>query len=155
MASTRRAKSLIEVCILHLAEAWMQQSEFSLRCLHAVARLYAHSKNYDMDMTLDYNLELFPLRDEDVFSLALASSLAREGRVGGGEDDDEKDKDVWRPDGKGRRGLEEDYEYVMYGKVRVNRCCHNRCNADGVRLPSPLTASHACRRVSAPDVAPL
>jgi DNA-directed RNA polymerase I, II, and III subunit RPABC3 len=24
---------------------------------------------------------------------------------------------VWRPDGKGRRGLEEDYDYVMYGKV--------------------------------------
>jgi hypothetical protein len=26
---------------------------------------------------------------------------------------------VWRPDGKGRHGLEEDYEYVMYGKVSL------------------------------------
>ncbi|KAH9946777.1 hypothetical protein B0H21DRAFT_778895 [Amylocystis lapponica] len=73
-----------------------------------VSRLYAHSKNYDMDLTLDYNFELYPLQKDQSFALALASSLARE---------EEKDRDVWRPDGKGRRGLEEDYEYVMYGKV--------------------------------------
>ncbi|KAG2354256.1 RNA polymerase [Suillus spraguei] len=62
-----------------------------------VSRLYARSKNYDMDLTLDYNIELFPLVN--------------------GEDGEDKDRDVWRPDGKGRRGLEEDYDYVMYGKV--------------------------------------
>ncbi|KAF7319942.1 DNA-directed RNA polymerases I, II, and III subunit RPABC3 [Mycena kentingensis (nom. inval.)] len=88
-----------------------------------VSRLYAHSKNYDMDLTLDYNLELFPLKDEDSFAMALASSLARggpqNGAAGGadGAADEDKDRDVWRPDGSGRRGLEEDYEYVMYGKV--------------------------------------
>ena len=37
--------------------------------------------------------------------------------VMGGADKDNKDKDMWQPDGKGRHGLEEDYEYVMYGKV--------------------------------------
>ena len=52
----------------------------------------------------------------------LASSLARGGplataAVMGGTDEDNKDQDVWRPDGKGRHGLEEDYKYVMYGKV--------------------------------------
>jgi hypothetical protein len=88
----------------------------------AVSRLYAHSKNYDMDLTLDYNTELFPLQSDQSFALALASSLARGGSgaggVDGGADDaDDKDRDVWRPDGKGRRGLEEDYDYVMYGKV--------------------------------------
>ncbi len=74
-----------------------------------------------MDLTLDYNVELFPLREEQNFALALSSSLARgEGPANtGAEDGDEKDRDVWRPDGKGRRGLEEDYDYVMYGKV-----CH-------------------------------
>ncbi|KIM85403.1 hypothetical protein PILCRDRAFT_817415 [Piloderma croceum F 1598] len=87
-----------------------------------VSRLYAHSKNYDMDLTLDYNTELFPLQSDQSFALALASSLARGGSgaggVDGGADDaDDKDRDVWRPDGKGRRGLEEDYDYVMYGKV--------------------------------------
>ena len=68
-----------------------------------------------MDLTLDYNVELYPLQADQSFALALASSLARGPNAGG--DEDEKDRDVWRPDGKGRRGLEEDYEYVMYGKV--------------------------------------
>ncbi|KAF7306676.1 DNA-directed RNA polymerases I, II, and III subunit RPABC3 [Mycena indigotica] len=86
-----------------------------------VSRLYAHSKNYDMDLTLDYNIELFPLKNDDSFAMALASSLARGGpQSGAGADgaaDEDKDRDVWRPDGTGRRGLEEDYDYVMYGKV--------------------------------------
>lgn len=88
-----------------------------------VSRLYAHSKNYDMDLTLDYNVELFPLQQEESFALALSSSLARGGPEGtnsadtGADDADDKERDVWRPDGKGRRGLEDDYDYVMYGKV--------------------------------------
>ena len=88
-----------------------------------MSRLYAHSKNYDMDLTLDYNLELFPLQEEQQIAVALATSLSR-GPPTGGEDEEAKDVEVWRPDGKGRRGLEEDYEYVMYGKVR-------RRNSDG------------------------
>ena len=55
----------------------------------------------------------------ELAALALSSSLAKglQGGEAGGGEEDEKDRDVWRPDGKGRRGLEEDYEYVMYGKV--------------------------------------
>ncbi|TFY80769.1 hypothetical protein EWM64_g3241 [Hericium alpestre] len=89
-----------------------------------VSRLYAHSKNYDMDLTLDYNVELFPLMKDQNIALALASSLARggppagaNGMTDGAAEEEDKDRDVWRPDGKGRRGLEEDYDYVMYGKV--------------------------------------
>ncbi|KAF8640456.1 hypothetical protein AX17_000120 [Amanita inopinata Kibby_2008] len=83
-----------------------------------VSRLYAHSKSYDMDLTLDYNVELFPLHQDQSFALALASSLARGGTTGtSAEDGDDKERDVWRPDGKGHRGLEDDYDYVMYGKV--------------------------------------
>ncbi|KAG1780141.1 RNA polymerase I [Suillus placidus] len=84
-----------------------------------VSRLYARSKNYDMDLTLDYNIELFPLVNGDSFAMALASSLSRDGGAptADGEDGEDKDRDAWRPDGKGRRGLEEDYDYVMYGKV--------------------------------------
>ena len=72
-----------------------------------------------MDLTLDYNIELYPLKAGQSFALALASSLVKgaQGGEGAGGEDEEKDRDVWRPDGKGRRGLEEDYEYVMYGKV--------------------------------------
>ena len=93
--------------------------------LAIVSRLYAHSKNYDMDLTLDYNVELFPLHQDDNFALALASSLARGGgATGAAEDGDDKERDVWRPDGKGHRGLEDDYDYVMYGKVvKLLSCC--------------------------------
>lgn len=87
-----------------------------------MSRLYAHSKNYDMDLTLDYNVELYPLTKGQSFALTLASSLARGAPPTTGADpgaeDENKDRDIWRPDGKGQRGLEEDYEYVMYGKVR-------------------------------------
>lgn len=75
-----------------------------------------------MDLTLDYNVELFPLQKEQNFALALASSLARGGSSSGNADGSgsgEDERDVWRPDGKGSRGLEDDYDYVMYGKVRI------------------------------------
>ena len=89
-----------------------------------VSRLYAHSKNYDMELTLDYNIELFPLQAGQSFALALASSLSRIPQgVAGAADDEEKDRDVWRPDAKGRRGLDDDYEYVMYGKVSTLPMC--------------------------------
>lgn len=72
-----------------------------------------------MDLTLDYNIELFPLEKDQNFALALASSLSRGGpsvnTTEGGDEDNERD--VWRPDGKGSRGLEDEYDYVMYGKV--------------------------------------
>ncbi|KIM67166.1 hypothetical protein SCLCIDRAFT_228185 [Scleroderma citrinum Foug A] len=85
-----------------------------------VSRLYARSRNYDMDMTLDYNKELFPLVEGQTIAVALASSLSRHvGPATGAEgaDTDDKDRDVWRPDGKGKEGLQDDYDYVMYGKV--------------------------------------
>ena len=94
----------------------------SNRHAELVSRLFAHSNNYDMDLTLDYNTELYPLRVSESFSLVLASSLARGGEAatnGVDGSEEEKDTNVWRPDGKGRRGLEEDYEYVMYGRVRL------------------------------------
>jgi len=83
-----------------------------------VSRLHAVSKNYSMDLTLDYNSEIFPLNAGQDVALALASSLAR-GPVGSqeGAEEEDRDRDVWRPDAKGRRGLEDDYGYVMYGRV--------------------------------------
>ena len=82
-----------------------------------------------MQLTLDYNVELYPLTVEDNFSLVLASSLVRggtdttaNGTTEGGEE--EKDTHQWRPDGKGRRGIEEDYEYVMFGKVKMKFVLH-------------------------------
>jgi len=70
-----------------------------------------------MDLTLDYNVELFPLLVEQSFALALASSLSR-GPVISSGDDGESERNVWRPDRTGiTGGLDDDYDYVMYGKV--------------------------------------
>ncbi|KAI0257381.1 RNA polymerase [Lactifluus subvellereus] len=83
-----------------------------------VSRLHAKSKNYGMELTLDYNSEIFPLNVGQDVALALASSLTR-GPAGSQDptDEDDRYRDVWRPDSKGRRGLEDDYGYVMYGRV--------------------------------------
>jgi len=71
-----------------------------------------------MKLTLDYNCEIFPLETGQNVVLALASSLARDPAVSqDGTVEEDRDRDVWRPDGKGRRGFEDDYDYVMYGRV--------------------------------------
>lgn len=109
---------------------------------HPVSRLYARSKNHDMDMTLDYNVELFPLAEGQSFAMALASSLIPSGG-GDGVEAEDKDRNIWRPDGKGVKGLEEEYDYVMYGKVSkswrgqtlVNeRRCRCTSSTEGERL---------------------
>lgn len=83
-----------------------------------VSRLYAKSKNYEMDLTLDYNNELYVLKAGQTFTLSLATSLSRGGAPG--KDGEVEDKEQqWRPDGKGQKGIEEDFEYVMFGKVRA------------------------------------
>ena len=83
-----------------------------------VSRLYAKSKNYEMDLTLDYNIELFPLKAGQTFTLSLATSLSR-GSAPGKDAEGEDKEQRWRPDGKGQKGIEEDYEYVMFGRVRT------------------------------------
>ncbi|CAH7689611.1 RNA polymerase, partial [Phakopsora pachyrhizi] len=76
-----------------------------------VSRLSAISSNHQMDLTLDFHLELYPLKVGDSFSLALSSSLTPEGEKDGGAE-----AQSWRlDDGKG--GLADEYEYVMYGKL--------------------------------------
>jgi hypothetical protein len=126
--STKRAKNSTEVRVFILSRL----VQVSGHAHNLVSRLYAHSKNYDMDLTLDYNFELFPLQPDQQIALALASSLSR-GPPTGGEDEDSKETEVWRPDGKGRRGLEEDYDYVMYGKVCLLYLC-----TDSARVVSSL-----------------
>jgi len=73
-----------------------------------------------MDLTLDYNIELFPLKTGQTFTLSLATSLSR-GSAPGKEGEGEDKEQQWRPDGKGQKGIEEDYEYVMFGRVRATR----------------------------------
>ncbi|KAJ1677386.1 DNA-directed RNA polymerases I, II, and III subunit RPABC3 [Spiromyces aspiralis] len=99
--------------------------------LMIVSRISARSENYDMDLILDINTDLYPLNAEDKFSLVLASSLNVSGRkredadgAGKGRDDGKeggvfgKSDSTWRAVVSGtERSLADDYEYVMYGRV--------------------------------------
>lgn len=76
-----------------------------------VSRLQAISSNHGMNLTLDFNLELYPLKLGDCFALALSSSLTPEGEKDGGAE-----IQTWRLE-EGKGGLADEYEYVMYGKV--------------------------------------
>lgn len=79
-----------------------------------VSRLVGRSENYEMDLTLDFNAEIYPLKVGEKFSLVLASSLSLEASasVGGVEK-----KESWRERAPGERDLSDEYEYVMFGKV--------------------------------------
>jgi DNA-directed RNA polymerase I, II, and III subunit RPABC3 len=111
MKLTRKGKSLIEVRVCSL-----NQSGFPIYQI-LVSRLVAVSQNDEINLTLDYNIELFSLQIGDNFSLALATSLSRTGPTAG-EEGAEAEKNDWRPDRKGKTGsLDDDYDYVMYGKV--------------------------------------
>lgn len=82
-----------------------------------VSRLWSKSKNYEMELELDFNVELFPLSQGDHVAVALASSLSRE-PIGAAADGEEADnKNAWRPGISANPGLEEDYDYVMFGKI--------------------------------------
>lgn len=66
-----------------------------------------------MELTVDINSDLYPLDPGDKFSLALASTLSKEGIV----KDTSGERETWRENRSGERTLADDYEYVMYGKV--------------------------------------
>jgi hypothetical protein len=78
-----------------------------------------------MDLTLDFNHELYPLRQHDTITLVLASSLkigeasrtAAAGLNPEGNTEDKADRESWRPSTGPSKGLDADYEYVMYGKI--------------------------------------
>eukprot|EP00475_Leptophrys_vorax_P045506 TRINITY_DN9469_c0_g1_i1.p1 TRINITY_DN9469_c0_g1~~TRINITY_DN9469_c0_g1_i1.p1 ORF type:complete len:147 (-),score=18.80 TRINITY_DN9469_c0_g1_i1:186-626(-) len=71
-----------------------------------VSRVDARSEQFDMQLTLDVNIEVYPMGLGDKFTMALAPTLSLEGV---------EDEGVY--DQSGRRSLMDRYEYVMYGKV--------------------------------------
>ncbi|ORY81094.1 RNA polymerase, partial [Neocallimastix californiae] len=71
-----------------------------------VSRIQGRSENYEMDLTLDVNTEIYPIEIGEKYALMLASSLSLDGT----------DKiEIWRDQSKS--SLADDYDYVMYGKV--------------------------------------
>jgi len=73
-----------------------------------VSRINARSENFEADLTLDINSEIYPLSVSEKFTLLLSSSLAVDGST-------EDKKDAWRETNK--RSLADEYDYVMYGKI--------------------------------------
>jgi DNA-directed RNA polymerase I, II, and III subunit RPABC3 len=72
-----------------------------------VSRLVAHSEQFDMDLLLDVNIDVYPIaRSEKKFTLALAATLNLDGTPDDGTFDQTR-----------RKSLADKYEYVMYGKV--------------------------------------
>lgn len=59
-----------------------------------------------MDLTLDINSEIFPMKNSEKFTLALASTLDLDGKPETNEFDQ-----------SGKPSLLDRYEYGMYGKV--------------------------------------
>lgn len=76
-----------------------------------VSRIEAQSStSQDIKITLDINRELFPVKDNDSLTIALASSLGNESSM-------LTSNGSWRPPKRGDRSLADDYDYVMYGTV--------------------------------------
>eukprot|EP00753_Platysulcus_tardus_P010746 PLAT3018.1.p1 GENE.PLAT3018.1~~PLAT3018.1.p1 ORF type:complete len:164 (-),score=51.56 PLAT3018.1:49-489(-) len=71
-----------------------------------VSRVIAKGMTYENALTVDIHSELFPLREGDKVSMALASTLSLEGKPDDG-----------RFDQSGLPSLMDGYEYCMHGKV--------------------------------------
>merc|ERR1712046_259226 len=70
-----------------------------------VSRYICHSELYDMDLTLDVNVEIYPLEVSERFKLFLTNDVgaAQSGST-----------NLW----EGNTGtIIDDYEYVMHGKI--------------------------------------
>ncbi|MQL95587.1 hypothetical protein Taro_028262 [Colocasia esculenta] len=71
-----------------------------------VSRIVAHSEQFDMDMQLDVNTEVYPMRVGDKFTTVLAPTLNLDGTPDTG----------YFMQG-GRKSLADKFEYVMHGKL--------------------------------------
>lgn len=93
---------------------WLNQALSKMLNFKLVSRLIGRSENYEMDLTLDFNSEIYPFKIGEKFSLVLASSLSLEASANAGG---VEKKESWRERAPGERDLSDEYEYVMFGKV--------------------------------------
>ncbi|KAK7958106.1 RNA polymerase Rpb8 [Apiospora saccharicola] len=76
-----------------------------------VARITASTEDNQTHMTLDVNIELFPVAISDRLTVVLATSLSLDGTR-----DTVSDNKGWR-DVKGESSLADLYDYVCHGKI--------------------------------------
>lgn len=77
-----------------------------------VDRIYCHSEDKSIVMSLDVNNELFPCKVDDELHVALATSLS----LDGSKDDERGWRDVAKM-GSSDATLADIFEYVCYGKI--------------------------------------
>jgi len=71
-----------------------------------VSRIECTGENYEMELTLDVNTDIYPIEVNQKFSFALATTLS----LTGAPDDGVFDQ-------SGRKSLLDKYDYAMYGKL--------------------------------------
>ncbi|CAM6100659.1 unnamed protein product [Calypogeia fissa] len=71
-----------------------------------VKRIVARSEQFDMELMLDVNTDIYPMHIDEKFTLAMATTLSLDGTPDDGFFDQ-----------SGRKSLADKYEYVMYGKL--------------------------------------
>ncbi|KAI9005052.1 hypothetical protein DFJ74DRAFT_403620 [Hyaloraphidium curvatum] len=78
-----------------------------------VSRINSTAEDYDLNLRIDVNSEIYPMHVEERFTFCLAHSLAADASSAGVER-----KEVWRDVGApGKKTLADDFDYVMHGKV--------------------------------------
>jgi DNA-directed RNA polymerases I, II, and III subunit RPABC3 len=97
-----------------MAEATLLEENFTISSIISgkydrVHRIVGTSQSGDISMTLDVNIELFPVAMGDAIHMHIASTLSTEGNK-----DESKG---WRDVTRGEPTLADHYDYVCHGKV--------------------------------------
>jgi hypothetical protein len=92
--------------ISFLSAFWNLYCDVLTFVVFLVSRIEAQSQTYNLHLTLDVNTEIYPLKVNDRFSLAIATTLRKDGVA-----------DEGCFDQSGFDSLADDFEYVMFGKV--------------------------------------
>ena len=80
-----------------------------------IARIEATSTTQEQcKLTLDINIELFPVTPQEQLTITLASSLSLDNNTENNNNNNNKTAS-WRPPHPNERSLADDYDYVMYG----------------------------------------
>jgi hypothetical protein len=72
----------------------------------AVSRILCHGENYQTELLLDINSEIYPIQETEKFEMVLAPTLSLDGRP---------DDGLYHPTGE--PSLLDKFEYGMYGKI--------------------------------------
>lgn len=85
--------------------------------VHAVSRIRARSDLYEMDLTLDINVDLYPVSQGEKLALCLAPTLNLDGSAMPVSTGGNSVQSVYDPTVGSRPTLADRYEYVMFGRV--------------------------------------